>query len=119
MNIQAGDVVTITYEDGTRVTCQATERSGEPAILQPIQDDFRAPDSEIRSISRVIFSEPLTDEMGLLSTPAEPSPWDDLRLVCEIAFEWCSEYGFTQPDHARAVWHSAVRLCPEAEPAPK
>jgi hypothetical protein len=41
---------------------------------------------------------------------------DDLAIVCEIAFEWAGEYGFSDPDEATKVWLAAKRLRPDLEP---
>lgn len=46
--------------------------------------------------------------------PVQPAT--DLELVCEIAFDWAGEYGFSMPDHAREVWRAAARLAPHLEP---
>jgi hypothetical protein len=40
----------------------------------------------------------------------------DITTVCEIAFEWAGEYGFSSPDEATQVWKAAARLRPDLEP---
>ncbi len=42
----------------------------------------------------------------------------DLEIVCEIAFDWAGEYGFSDPDTAKEIWDAATRLCPHLEPKP-
>lgn len=43
-----------------------------------------------------------------------------LDLVCEIAFAWADEYGFSlaRREQATEVWEAAKHLRPELEPKP-
>jgi len=42
----------------------------------------------------------------------------DIGTVCEAAFEWAGEYGFSPStnEHAREVWAAAKRIRPDLEP---
>lgn len=41
-----------------------------------------------------------------------------ITLVCEIAFAWAGEYGFSNPEEATKVWNAAKLLRPDLEPRP-
>lgn len=41
-----------------------------------------------------------------------------IDIVCEIAFSWAQEYGFSMPHYATEVWKAAKHLRPDLEPQP-
>ena len=41
---------------------------------------------------------------------------EDIDIVCQAAFAWAGEYGYSNPEAASRVWSAAVSLRPELEP---
>jgi len=39
-----------------------------------------------------------------------------IEIVVSVAFDWCGEYGFSQPEQAQKVWAAARHLRQDLEP---